>query len=124
MKLKIFKNQSEKSGLLGGKKYVYSLKVLAETTDDEVQLLNKYGYLTEVFIIDPEISANIEVRKETKGPHQISISDLQRGIEWSCDHLPQYFANIPVAIQSRIEDMLAVARAREVWGGDEVMEIS
>jgi hypothetical protein len=86
-------------------------------------LLGKYGFLTETFIIDPEISAYIEVKKEIKGPHQVSLSNLQNGVEWSCDHLPQHFASIPAALQSRIEYMLGAARARQNWGGDEVVEI-
>jgi hypothetical protein len=122
MRLKVYKNQSEKSGLLGGKKYVYSLKIIAEMTNEETQVLNKYGYLTEIFIIDPEISANIEVRKEAKGPHQISVNELQKGIEWSCEHLPVYFANIPTAVHSQVEKLLGAALARENWSGEEVIE--
>ncbi len=122
MRLKIYKNQSEKSGMLGGKKSVYSLKIVAEMTNEETQVLNKYGYLSDIFIISPDISANIEVRKEVKGPHQISIIDLQKGIEWTCDHLPIYFVDIPAAINSQVEKMLGVAVARESWGGEEVIE--
>lgn len=122
MRLKIYKNQSEKSGMLGGVKFVYSLKIIAEMSSVETQVLNKYSYLTEIFIIDPEISANIEVRKEAKGPHQISINDLQKGIEWSCDHLPSYFAEIPTAINSKLVNLLGIAFARENWGGEEIIE--
>ncbi len=122
MRLKVYKNQSEKSGLLGGKKYVYSLKIIAEMTNEETQVLNTYAYLTEIFIIDPEISANIEVRKEAKGPHQISVNELQKGIEWSCEHLPVYFANIPTAVHSQVEKLLGAALARENWSGEEVIE--
>lgn len=121
MRLQVHRTQSESSKLLGGKKFVYSLRLVAELTNEETQTLNKYGYLTEEFVIDPDISANIEVRNETKGPHKISITQLQKGIEWSCDHLPSYFANIPTAVHSQIEQRLGIALARENWRGDEII---
>lgn len=85
-------------------------------------MLNKYGYLNKIFIIDPDLSANIEVRKEAKGPHQISINDLQKGIEWSCVHLHSYFEEIQTAINSKLVKMLGVAFAKENWCGEEVIE--
>jgi hypothetical protein len=61
MRLKVLRKQYIKSGMVGGNKYRYSLKIMAEMTKEETQVLNKYEYLTQKLIIDPEISANIEV---------------------------------------------------------------
>jgi len=123
MKINIKRSQTEGSGLLGGKKYTYFLRISAEPTNQELEILNKYGYLAEKFILDPEISARISVDKEVKGPQEISINQLQKGIEWSCNHLPLYFSDIPNAVRSQVEKRLGIVLAREDWGGkDEVIE--
>jgi hypothetical protein len=88
MKLKVIRGQTDSSGVFGGKKHSYTLKVVADMTEDENHLLQKYGLLDKLFHIDPEISAEIEVRKEIKGPPQISVAQLRNGIEWSCGYLP------------------------------------
>ena len=123
MKLQIRKSQSESTGMLGGKKYVYSLRVTSELTEEEIRLLNKYGFFSETFIFDAEIVANTNVRKEMKGPEAISISLLQKGIEWSCSgYLPTFFANIPNILLADLEARLTMAIARETWGGEETIE--
>ena len=106
---------------MGGKKYSYTLKVTAELTAEETQVLTKYGYLAEEFHIDPEISANLKVRSDAKGPPETSIAQLQKGVEWSCDHLPTYFAAIPAALHAKIEQLLGIALARDGWMGEEVI---
>ena len=123
MKLKIIRGQGDSSGVFGGKKYTYTLKVVADMTEDENRLLQKYRLLDKLFHIDPEISAEIEVRKEIKGPPQISVGQLRNGIEWSCGYLPVHLVNIPTAIQSVIQKLLGSALAREMWGGEDVIEV-
>ncbi len=99
------------------------MKVVAELTDEQVQLLNKYGYLDVQLMRDQEILESIIVKKEIKGPEKVSLKQLQKGLEWSCDKLPVTFDNIPASLQSSIQILLGASRARELWGGEEVIEI-
>jgi hypothetical protein len=123
MKLHIHKSQSESTGMLGGKKCVYFLRVTSELSEEEIRLLNKYGFFSESFIFDTEIVANTSVRKEMKGPETMSISLLQKGVEWSCSgYLPSFFANIPDILLAGLEARLTMAIARETWGGEETIE--
>lgn len=124
MKLHIHKSQSESTGMLGGKKYVYFLRVTSELTDEEIRLLNKYGFFSESFIFDTEIVANTNISKEMKGPEAISISLLQKGIEWSCSgYLPEFFANIPNILLADLEERLTMAIARETWGEKKLLKV-
>jgi len=119
MKLKIYRDQTESSGILGGKKYIYSLKIVAEIMPKETELLDKYDYLNETY---PVISPEFE-HKDFKGPRSVSPSQLQKGVQWSCSFLPESFVKIPAAVKAWAEDALGVAAFRETWGGEEVVDI-
>ncbi|MBI4798989.1 MAG: hypothetical protein HY794_09705 [Desulfarculus sp.] len=125
MKLLVSRSQSlETKRFSSLKTKVYSIKIVAELTEEEERLLEGFEYLRKTFPIDPEITANLEVKKEATGPGQISINDLKRGMEWTCGYLPIYFTDIPGAILSRVKGMLGAAIARERWGGEEVIEVA
>jgi hypothetical protein len=124
VKLLVSKSQSVKSGRFSGPKKVYAIKIVAELTKEEERLLGEHEYLSKTFPIDPEITANLEVKREATGPGHISISDLQRGIVWSCEYLPIYFAEIPAAVLARVKGLLGAAMTRELWGGEEVIEVA
>lgn len=124
MKLKVSRDKSQESGFLGGKKDNYSLIVQAELDNDEIQMLTKYGFFNNEYVIDPTISATIEVKKEIKGPAKITINQLQQGTKWSCNHLPVEFVSIPSAISSLLKRVTGVALARESWGGEETIDLN
>jgi hypothetical protein len=125
MKLLVSKSQSLESKRFSGlKTKVYSIKIVAELTKEEERLLEEFEYLRKTFPIDPEITANLEVKKEATGPGHISINDLKRGMEWTCGYLPIYFTSIPAAILSRVKGLLGAAIARERWGGEEIIEVA
>ena len=122
MKIRIYRSQTEKSGLLGGKKYIYSLRVVAEMTAEETRLLDKYDYLGRQYrIADSAVLASLE--KELTGPRQVSLGQLQKGVDWTCTFLAEAFARIPAGMQSLAERSLGEAVAREMWGGEEVIEV-
>lgn len=124
MKLKVFKTKTESSGVLGGRKFSYVLRIVAELTEDETNLLNKYGYLNNRLIYDPDL-IDLIVSKDIKGKSifDTTLGQLQKGMEWSCDYLPVPFANIPESIKSAVKDLVGSALYREAWGGEEVLEI-
>ncbi|MFH1035395.1 MAG: hypothetical protein V1806_12880 [Pseudomonadota bacterium] len=125
MKLLVSRSQSLESKRFSAlKTKVYSIKIVVELSEEEKRLLEEFEYLGQTFPIDPEITANLEVKKEATGPGRLSIKDLIRGMEWTCGYLPIYFTNIPGAILSRVKGLLGAAMAREQWGGEEIIEVA
>lgn len=123
MKLKVYRNQTESSGVLRGKKFNYSLKVVAEVSEEEMQLLSKFDYLDWPLLGTAKMIVDAEGGIKGPEPAKITLRQLQKGSEWSSDHLPVPFADIPTSLQSDIENLLGAARFREMWGGEEVIEI-
>lgn len=127
MKLKISRDQTgnTKGTFSKSTVYSYSLKIVAELTDEEVQLLSKYDYLNEKVEIDPDLSpAIVRSNKKLQGLFMLSLADLQKGVVWTSEgYLSQFFLTIPSSVQAMAQGQLSAALAREVWGGEDVIEV-
>ena len=128
MKLQVVRKKSEAdSGFLSNKKKsLYSIGIRSLLTDDEVQLLSKYGYMNEsILLVELEELANlIIVERLVKGAIKFTPNELQGGLEWSCEgRIPTDFFNLPTFIGSQLKALLSVAFVKEFWGGEDTIEI-
>jgi hypothetical protein len=126
--LHVVRGQDTRStGLLGaGKKTFYTLNLTVELSQEERQLLEKYGHMNTVFeVVDKDVVASIiGLKEEWKGlvGYTTTITRLQTGMEWACTMLPTALTNIPLVVEETLVRWLSQCIAREEWGGEETRD--
>lgn len=120
MRLQVTRSQSAKSKLLGGSETIYWLHLKAETSEDEAELLKKYGCNDYPFEL-PEEFFQLRHEKKLEGPHGLTLESLRQGVAFGCKFLAASFTALPRAIMEEYEGLLGRIRARETWGGEETL---
>ena len=123
MKLKVVRHKTEETNTLGSKEHRFTVRIMTELTEDESEILLKYGKLEEMFLLTRLIPGEDWRVRGIKGPWEVTWEQLKEGVEWSSSSLKSDFVEIPSAIQSEIQDKLNDAIACEQWDGEDVIEI-
>jgi len=129
MNLKVSRSQTNQ-------KYTLSLK--AEIPAEELQLLRRHKQEKQYLGLPEEIQ-KMCIEKKICGPRLTSPSFfeslhyltggltlitpevLTRGVELTCDYLPEGFSSLPEDIKRRYDELVASLRAREGWSGTETV---
>lgn len=120
MRLHVTRSKHEKTKLLGGAQTFYSLRLLAEISEAESEILRKYKEEQLRFHL-PEDFHELRQNKDLDGPHGIDLPSLLTGAEFSCKFLAQSFCALPELILAQYEGLLGRIRAREAWEGEETL---